>query len=258
MSLKRKASDPDDAPDEPSFFRSQPIEDRQSTFIGFYSPSLKPKELQALPELKTADHKVAGWRRESNQQSIGKAKLYVTGSDDDGEKYAGKKIEKVMEACNATGSVVVARWWGGIMLGPVRFTHIETVARDSIRACESHRAEAGAKRRKVLEDKEEHAKLCKTLADRDASITVLRKLAADKEQKLKDVRDGIAAAKDANADAQQATALTPTANASMDYSTLPLDRLRALEKARDATLSFLLKRIDKAEGDLAKLSIDAG
>ncbi|PPJ59223.1 hypothetical protein CBER1_05353 [Cercospora berteroae] len=255
MSLKRKASDPDDAPDEPPFFRSQPIEDRQSTFIGFYSSSLKPKELQALPELKTADHKVAGWRRESNQQSIGKAKLYVTGSDDDGEKYAGKRVEKVMEACNATGSVVVARWWGGIMLGPVRFTHIETVARDSIRACESHRAEAGAKRRKVLEDKEEHAKLCKTLSDRDASITVLRKLAADKEQRL---NDGVAAAKDANADAQQVTASAPTANASMDYSVLPLDRLRVLEKARDATLAFLLKRIDKAEGELAKLAKDAG
>ncbi|KAF2207489.1 hypothetical protein CERZMDRAFT_51028 [Cercospora zeae-maydis SCOH1-5] len=243
MSLKRKASDPDD---EPPFFRSQPVEDRQSTFIGFYSPSLKPKELQSLPELKTADHKVAGWRRESNQQSIGKAKLYVSGSDDDGEKYAGKKIEKVMEVCNTTGSVVVARWWGGIMLGPVRFTHIETVARDSIRACESHRAEAGAKRRKAFEEKEEHAKLCKTLADRDGSIVVLRKLAADKEQKLKDIQDGATASS------------PPSAKAPTDYSALPLERLRALEKARDATLSFLLKRIDKAEGDLAKLAVDAG
>ncbi|KAM3419233.1 hypothetical protein BST61_g5173 [Cercospora zeina] len=255
MSLKRKASDPDD---EPPFFRSPPIEDRRSTFIGFYSPSLKPKELQSLPELTTADHKVAGWRRESNQQSIGKANLYVAGSDDDGEKYAGKKIEKVMEACNATGSVVVARWWGGIMLGPVRFTHIETVARDSIRAYESHRAEAGAKRRKAFEEKEEHAKLYKTLADRDQSIVVLRKLATDKKQKLKDVQDGVAAAENADTDAQQATASSPSANAPTDYSSLPLERLRALEKARDATLSFLLKRIDKAEGDLAQLAVDAG
>jgi hypothetical protein len=36
----------------------------------------------------------------------------------------------------------------------------------------------------------------------------------------------------------------------MDYSVMTLDRLRALEKARDATLSFLLKRIDKAELEL--------
>jgi hypothetical protein len=35
----------------------------------------------------------------------------------------------------------------------------------------------------------------------------------------------------------------------MDYSAMPLQRLRLLDKARDATLAFILKQIDKAEED---------
>ncbi|KAI5370136.1 Putative ribosomal protein S5 domain 2-type [Septoria linicola] len=254
MSSKRKLSDADEkdgGEEEPAFFRSAPIEDRQSTFIGFYSPSaLKPKELQALAELKTADHKIVGWRRESNQQSIGKSKLYITGSDDDGEKYAGKKVEKVVEACQATGSVVVARWWGGIMLGPVRFTHIETAARDSIRAWEDYRAEATAKRRKKAGDEEERARLAKALVDRDVSIDVLRKLAADKEERLKFMQENGPEVPDAGKDIKQASASASSTKPPTDYTSLPLDRLRALDKARDATLSFLLKRIDKADVEL--------
>jgi hypothetical protein len=33
---------------------------------------------------------------------------------------------------------------------------------------------------------------------------------------------------------------------------MTVERLRALDKARDATLAFLLKRIDKAESELTK------
>jgi hypothetical protein len=33
---------------------------------------------------------------------------------------------------------------------------------------------------------------------------------------------------------------------------MTVKRLRALDKARDATLAFLLKRIDKAESELTK------
>jgi hypothetical protein len=33
----------------------------------------------------------------------------------------------------------------------------------------------------------------------------------------------------------------------MDYSAMPLQRLRQLEKARDATIGFILKQLDKAE-----------
>ncbi|CCM03926.1 uncharacterized protein FIBRA_06078 [Fibroporia radiculosa] len=57
-----------------------------------------------------------------------------TGSDDDGERYAGGKVLKVMQNEGVIDAVVVvSRWYGGVMLGPVRFTHFETCAREVCR-----------------------------------------------------------------------------------------------------------------------------
>lgn len=250
MSLKRKQVDQSNAPGGTTdVFRSEPIEDRQSTFIGFFSPTLKPKELQKLTEIADADHKIVAWRRESNQQSITKAKQYVVGSDDDGEKYAGKKLEKVLDGARAEGSVLVARYWGGVMLGPARFEHIENCAKDAFRQWQNQEVEKRNKKIKMDEEEAEHARLSKALVDRDQSIEVLRKLASEKETKVKalDETPEATSAQDENASATSAS----SAKVATDYSVLPLARLRALDKARDATLSFLLKRIDKAEAELA-------
>ncbi|KAF7191222.1 IMPACT family member C14C8.09c [Pseudocercospora fuligena] len=255
MSLKRKHSNDEPDAEEGDLFQSEPIEDRKSTFVAYFSPSLKPKDLQNLPVIANADHKILAWRKESNQQSITKAKQYVTGSDDDGEKYAGKKVEKVLEALQAEGACVVARWWGGIMLGPVRFTHIESCAKDAIRECQNQRAEAQMKKRRIEQEEIEHAKLAKALVERDKSIETLRALAMEKENRVKQVR--AASQSEQNAQDPPKTE-TPISNAkpAMHYATMPLDRLRALDKARDATLGFLLKRIDKAEADLAAKNQD--
>ncbi|EME89208.1 uncharacterized protein MYCFIDRAFT_89674 [Pseudocercospora fijiensis CIRAD86] len=220
MSLKRKHSNDEADTGEADLFQSEPIEDRKSTFVAYFSPSLKPKDLQNLPVIANADHKILAWRKESNQQSITKAKQYVTGSDDDGEKYAGKKVEKVLEALQAEGACVVARWWGGIMLGPVRFTHIESCARDAVRECQTQRAEAQMKKRRMEQEKVEHAQLAKALVEHPPKTEIP----------------------------------TSSAKPAMDYTAMPLDRLRALDKARDATIGFLLKRIDKAEADLAAMN----
>ena len=247
MSLKRKHSHDEDET-APTIFRSAPIEDRQSTFIGYFFPATAktPKELQNLAEFESASHKVIGWRRESNQQSITKAKQYVLGNDDDGEKYAGKKVEKVLDAMQVIGTCVVARWYGGVMLGPVRFSHIETVAKESIRAWQEHDAEIKMKKRKFEEEQAEHARLCKSLVERDQSVDVLRDLAAKKELEVKQ-------AQQQEEDTEELSQPPPSSAANkplMDYTAMPVERLRALDKARDATISFLLKRIDKAEAEL--------
>lgn len=246
MSLKRKHSHDEDET-TPTIFRSAPIEDRQSTFIGYFFPATtkKPKELQNLHEFESASHKIIGWRRESNQQSITKAKQYVLGNDDDGEKYAGKKVEKVLDAMQVIGSCVVARWYGGVMLGPVRFSHIETVAKEAIRAWQEHEAEAKMKKRKVEEEEAEHARLCKSLAERDQSIDVLRELAAKKELEVKQAHSQRKVEEPSQTPSSSATSKPIT-----DYTVMPIERLRALDKARDATIAFLLKRIDKAEAEL--------
>lgn len=261
---KRKRSEEAGAPDdsETSVFRSSPIEDRDSTFVGFFSPTLKPKDLQNLEEIKSASHKILGWRRESNQQSITKAKQYTTGHDDDGEKYGGSKVEKVLMSMSITGSCVVARWYGGTMLGPVRFTHMEESARAAVRAWQDHVAGERTKKRKLEEEAQEKEKLVKVLAARDQSIVVLRALATEKEQKAKDrnAADGNQR-KESDGDVEASVIVDATATPpkketappapTVDYEPMPVERLRSLEKARDATLAFLLKRIDKAEAELA-------
>jgi putative IMPACT (imprinted ancient) family translation regulator len=241
-------------------FRSAAIEDRSSSFIGLFSPSLKQKEIQQLEEIASASHKIIAWRRESNQQSITGGIKYTTGFDDDGEKYGGKKIAKVLENMHVVGSCVVARWYGGVLLGPVRFEHIEQCATEAVKKWQESVAEEKSKKRRLEEEIVEKVKLVKVLADRDQSISVLRSLAVEKEDRAKLAKDKVEKQegdtasshpdKQASRTFQSATSETKTA---IDYSTMPLERLKALEKARDATLSFLLKRIDKAEAELGTL-----
>lgn len=247
-SLKRKHEDEHNGPaaeEVEKISRSAAIYDRESKFYAIYSPTIKPKDLQALDEIVSASHKVVGFRKESNQQSINKAKLYVTGSDDDGEKYAGKKIEKVLEAAGVIGACVVARWYGGVMLGPVRFEHIENCAKEAISRYREQETERQSKKRRLEEEKEEHSKLSKSLKERDQSIVVLRAL-ADRKEKL--AKDGIAeepSTTESSGSQAEKSELSPKIE--IDYAAMPVQRLRGLAKARDATLSFLLKRIDAAE-----------
>lgn len=265
MAQKRKHSS--EAPEKPSLgptiYRSTPIEDRDSTFIGLYSPDLSPKELQKLPELKSASHCMLAWRRESNQQSLTSNKQYVTGHDDDGEKYGGKKVEQVLINMKAAGACVVARWYGGTMLGQVRFAHIENSASEAVRQWTKHIGEQQAKKRKVEEEVVEKGKLVNALAKRDQSITVLRALAAEKEKLAKETAetghtgDGNASVQAIVVDATRNTVPPsprpePSSQTGIDYEAMSVERLRALDKARDATLAFLLKRIDKAESELTK------
>jgi putative IMPACT (imprinted ancient) family translation regulator len=266
MAQKRKHSSesPETSSIGSTIYRSPPIEDRDSTFIGLYSPDLGPKELQELAELKSASHCMLAWRRESNQQSLTSNKQYVTGHDDDGEKYGGKKVEQVMINMKAAGACVVARWYGGTMLGQVRFAHIENSASEAVRQWMNHVGEQQAKKRKVEEEVVEKEKLVKALAKRDQSISVLRALAVEKEKLAKDTAEsemGGAVIINNQAiivDATRDTVPTPprkepgSQTSVIDYEAMTVERLRALDKARDATLAFLLKRIDKAESELVK------
>ena len=226
-------------------FRSAPIEDRSSRFIAFYCQTLSVKALQAHAEFKSASHRIAAWRKPSSQGALSfqssSQRLFDSGSDDDGEKWAGKKLEKVLLDMNAEGAVVVARWYGGVMLGPVRFSHIEHCAREAI--LESRRTQIQErvedkpkpKQRKVDDGEQDRVALMRTLQERDQSITVLRGL----------LREKTAASVGSSETATDAQKQTPTKK--VDYSNMPLQALKQLDKARDATIAWILKEIDKAE-----------
>ncbi|RVX66484.1 hypothetical protein B0A52_09768 [Exophiala mesophila] len=278
---------------------STPIHDRSSTFIAHFHPgdpsvtpsstsSDKPrpvsltqsiKAVQSHPDFASADHKMVAWRRRSNQRTLNDKATYTTGSDDDGEKYAGKRLERVLVDLDVQGTVVVARWYGGVLLGPVRFTHIEMVAREAIKMWQ--RASHGnggndadsVKRPRVtgdnasgttnggdinVADDAQRARLARQLVERDKSILILRDLLSEKTKLAPDTA-AASGGSDSQSSQQHSTPLTATPAASsgavstastikpIDYTEMPLQRLRQLDKARDATIAFILKQIDKAE-----------
>lgn len=169
----------------------------------------------------------------------------MTASDDDGEAYAGKKLERVLEGLGAQGAVVVARWFGGVMLGPVRFAHFEAVAREAVGLWrDSERDEVttrggkdmvgGVKRAKPDGDDSsvKRERLAQQLEERDQSIVVLRGLLAEKT-----IGGG-----------SQISNLSSSSSAkASNYTNMMLDQLEKLEKARDATIAWLLKKIEAAE-----------
>lgn len=135
------------------------------------------------------------------------------------------------------GAVVVARWYGGVMLGPVRFTHIEDVVRDAVRAWRQGEDSEEGKVRRVLEEERVRRELVEELRERDASIRVLRELLESKTRiEGKDEGDGVVATRPSIQSVRE-----------IDYGTLTLERLRQMDKARDSTIAFLLKRIDEIE-----------
>jgi len=57
----------------------------------------------------------------------------VSDNDDDGEKGSGAKLASLLQLSKVENVlVVVSRWYGGIHLGPARFKHIASVARDGL------------------------------------------------------------------------------------------------------------------------------
>jgi hypothetical protein len=132
-----------------------------------------------------------------------------------------------------------------------------------VRQWTNHVGEQQAKKRKVEEEIVEKERLVKALAKRDQSIGVLRALATEKEKLAKEaaeVTDSTAGVFNGPPTIVDATRDTvpppprpaPSSQTGIDYATMSVERLRALDKARDATLAFLLKRIDKAESALSK------
>ncbi|KAI4232874.1 MAG: hypothetical protein L6R40_007278 [Gallowayella cf. fulva] len=244
MPPKRSLS-PDRRYPSTSIYRSSQILDRSSRFIALYSLSLTARELQSLPEVSNATHRIAAWRSLSSQSTLNSSqRVYETGHDDDGEKYGGKALASVLSDLNVEGAVVVARWYGGVMLGPVRFDHIKKCAREAITEyiSSSTPEQQSKKAKRIVEDDTKRNDLIRILPERDQSISVLRGLLAEKQASITtsspktEVQKGSSPAK------------VP------DYTKLPLSALENLERARDATIGWILGQIEKAEAAQDALS----
>jgi hypothetical protein len=129
------------------------------------------------------------------------------------------------------GAVVVARWYGGVMLGPVRFDHIKNCAGQAICRWKASESEGNAKKARLETEGKDKAQLIKVLHERDQSIVVLRDLLAEKTQPAMPSQSGGAVG---------STKLP-------DYEALPLTTLKKLEMVRDKTIGWVLREIEKAE-----------
>jgi hypothetical protein len=271
MSFKRKASPSSVTGPAAFIFMSSTINDRRSTFIAFYSPTARAAVLQGQPELNSASHRIAAWRLPTKQTTLTRTLardaaggVYDVGHDDDGEQWAGKRLERLLEDEGVVGSVVVGRWYGGVLLGPVRFKHIEDCAKEAIaRWRKGDGTEGDGKRRKMEGEgagagripidgaaetmdptmlKRTRDGLLRELRARDESITVLREMLRQKKTTMTN-KGQLGAGSNATPEEEM-----PSPPAAVpDYSSLALVRLQALEKARDATIAFLLREITKAE-----------
>src|SRR5271154_5683489 len=171
----------------PSSTVSAPIEDRKSKFIGYSPPCPPPRDLSRhktlidqLPTLKLADHKILAWNVDSS-----------TGFDDDGEKWVGKRVLEILTSSQDEGLLCVARWYGGVMLGPVRFDHIVHVAADALATYHLQQRKSPVMAEPTMRspgmwpggggvgDKE---KLVRMLRGKDMSVESLRGMIAEKKK----------------------------------------------------------------------------
>jgi len=127
---------------------SQEITDRDSVFAAAIYRASNATEAQDAIRQHTnvvhgqnkASHEMTAWRcmaLKPGRDGLGGPDDFQvqSGSQDDGEDYGGQRTLKVMQAEGVLDAVViVSRWYGGTMLGPVRFTHIENCAREVCRA----------------------------------------------------------------------------------------------------------------------------
>ncbi|KAF9486016.1 ribosomal protein S5 domain 2-like protein [Pholiota conissans] len=127
---------------------SQEIRDRGSTFVANIYQANTPQIAKSrflhmkhtVHRTRKASHEIYAWRcmvLKSGRTGLEGPDDFelLQGSKDDGESWAGGKVLKVMQNLGIIDAVViVTRWYGGTMLGPARFSHIETCAMEVCQA----------------------------------------------------------------------------------------------------------------------------
>lgn len=149
-----------------------------------------------------ASHEMLGWRvlvPKPGKDGTGSGDDWTlkVSSDDDGEKYGGTRILNVLEARKAVDvAVVVSRWFGGTMIGPARFRHIEECTKsalDNLSALEQETALLGELQGldntivslcRKLSEKGQHASPGKKADYADASVEKMQRLVGARSKRV--------------------------------------------------------------------------
>ena len=271
----------------PEPIASQEVRDRGSIFIGNICRATTLEDVKAqinhlkyyVHRQRKATHEIAAWRlmvlKAGKTGLDGPDDFELTqGSKDDGESWAGSKILKVMQNMAVIDAVViVSRWcvlliiylfwfheflslieyildhrYGGTLLGPARFSHIETCAME---VC------------KAFKQTEELQDCLTSLRMLDDMLSGLRKTLADfdVEREARAVADPslTTSTTSASSESQSYTAGSKEGAeiliASMksrlpDYNNLDITKAKRLVKARESSIQSVKALIERKKGQM--------
>uniref|UniRef100_A0A803J3W9 Impact RWD domain protein n=1 Tax=Xenopus tropicalis TaxID=8364 RepID=A0A803J3W9_XENTR len=150
----------------PPIIHGETITDRRSTFQAHLAPVVSPYQVKLIlnklyenKKIATATHNIYAYRIYIKEQNS-----FIQDCEDDGETAAGKRMLHLMQILDARDvMVVVSRWYGGILLGPDRFKHINNCARNIL--MEHKYCSAGEESSKQTAKSKKVGKECKKKAD---------------------------------------------------------------------------------------------
>nr|XP_020641401.1 protein IMPACT isoform X2 [Pogona vitticeps] len=117
----------------PPVYHGNPITDRRSTFQAHLAPVVSPKQVKSVlaelyknKKIANATHNIYAYRIYCEDKQT-----FLQDCEDDGETAAGGRLLHLMQILDVRNVlVVVSCWYGGILLGPDRFKHINNCARN--------------------------------------------------------------------------------------------------------------------------------
>ncbi|KAJ8395019.1 hypothetical protein AAFF_G00039700 [Aldrovandia affinis] len=117
----------------PPVKHGEAITDRRSTFQPHLAPVVTPTQVKRVldklyenKKIASATHNIYAYRIYCEDRQT-----FLQDCEDDGETAAGGRLLHLLQILDVRNvMVVVSRWYGGILLGPDRFKHINNCARN--------------------------------------------------------------------------------------------------------------------------------
>ncbi|KZT29398.1 imprinted and ancient [Neolentinus lepideus HHB14362 ss-1] len=115
-------------------FTAEPITDRKSSFVGRSFKLSDPSQVPDILNYLMSDRRIARAAHPIiNAWKCQVGNVLHQDNDDDDETAAGGRIAHLLHILEVNNVlVVVTRYWGGILLGPDRFKHINQAARNAL------------------------------------------------------------------------------------------------------------------------------
>ncbi|XP_061095923.1 protein IMPACT isoform X2 [Conger conger] len=116
----------------PPIKHGEPITDRRSTFQPHLAPVVTPRQVKMVLDKLCENKKIANATHNIHAYRIycEDRQTFLQDCEDDGETAAGGRLLHLLQILDVRNVlVVVSRWYGGILLGPDRFKHINNCAR---------------------------------------------------------------------------------------------------------------------------------